>query len=488
MATTAVASIEDAADCGERADALIRGLLGRVMRQQRTVETALEYIRALSRDARANCWELALKAGHGRPYRLQALLGRCAWSWQEVRELLPGLAQQVLRDDPDDLIGPGLAFDETADLRKGKSTACVSPQHAGVTGKVENCVTWVFAALVTALGQSWVDFDVYMPDCWARDPARRRKAGIPEQLAFATKPQLAIAQVKRLMAAGLRVTWAAADEVYGRCGEFRETLRALSLAYVVIIPCDYRITLASGAVIRAEEAVRDAVFEERSCGNGTKGPRYGGWALIGTAGPREFLLIRRFPDRDRNQYAFYLCWAPEGLPATLTYFITIAGRRWLVEITFKTGKDALGWDQCQARTWHAINRHTALTALAQLRTAAIQAALTGTAVLPPAPAAPLPACEPVAGEPPADGPDLQFWTGTAPLPDHGGQPCPPHIAPIALSAAETGRIEKLARDWKTGLISRARLAFQLRWSAWRRRHQARARWHHYAARLAPAVT
>ena len=177
-----------------------------------------------------------------------------------------------------------------------------------------------------------------------------------------------------------------------------------------------------------------------------------------------------------------------GPPATLTYFITIAGRRWLVEITFKTGKDALGWDQCQARTWHAINRHTALTALAQLRTAAIQAALTGTAVLPPAPAAPLPACEPVAGEPPADGPDLQFWTGTAPLPDHGGQPCPPHIAPIALSAAETGRIEKLARDWKTGLISRARLAFQLRWSAWRRRHQARARWHHYAARLAPAVT
>jgi len=488
MATTAVASIEDAADCGERADALIRGLLGRVMRQQRTVETALEYIRALSRDARANCWELALKAGHGRPYRLQALLGRCAWSWQEVRELLPGLAQQVLRDDPDDLIGPGLAFDETADLRKGKSTACVSPQHAGVTGTVENCVTWVFAALVTALGQSWVDFDVYMPDCWARDPARRRKAGIPEQLAFATKPQLAIAQVKRLMAAGLRVTWAAADEVYGRCGEFREALRALSLAYVVIIPCDYRITLASGTVIRAEEAVRDAVFEERSCGNGTKGPRYGDWALIGTAGPREFLLIRRFPDRDRNQYAFYLCWAPEGRPATLTYFITIAGRRWPVEITFKTGKDALGWDQCQARTWHAINRHTALTALAQLRTAAIQAALTGTAVLPPAPAARPPACEPVADEPPADGADLQFWTGTAPLPDLGGRPCPPRIPPIELSAAETARIDRLARDWKAGLISRARLAFQLRWSAWRRRHQARARWHHYAARLTPAVT
>ena len=95
------------------------------------------------------------------------------------------------------------------------------------------------------------------------------------------------------MAAGLGVTWAAADEVYGRCGEFRAALRALSLAYVVIIPCDYRVTLAKDTVIRADEAINGAVFERRSCGNGTKGPRYGDWALTGR-GPREFLLIRRF--------------------------------------------------------------------------------------------------------------------------------------------------------------------------------------------------
>jgi SRSO17 transposase len=336
-----------------------------------------------------------------------------------------------------------------------------------VTGKVENCVTWVFAALVTALGQAWADFDVYMPDCWAADPQRRKTAGIPEQLTFATKPELAIAQVKRLMAAGLRVTWAAAGEVYGRSGEFRAALRALSLAYVVIIPCDYRITLATNTVIRADQAIPGAVFERRSCGNGTKGPRYGDWALTGTADPREFLLIRRFPDRDKNKYAFYLCWAPDGRPATITYFITIAGRRWPVEITFKTGKDALGWDQCQARTYHAICRHTALTALAQLRTAAIQAALAGADVLPAAPPAGRTAPA-AASEPAASTADLLFYTGTAPLPARGGQPCPPGIPPIGLSAAETARIERLARDWKAGILSLARLAFQLRWSAWRR--------------------
>jgi SRSO17 transposase len=478
-----MASIEDAAECGERADALVGGLLARIMRQRRSIAAAMDYIRALSRETRANCWELAQEAGHEGPHRMQALLSRYKWSWEQLRELLPGLAQEVLHDDPDDLTGPGLAFDETADLRKGTATACVSPQHAGVTGKVENCVTWVFAALVTAFGQAWIDFDVYMPECWAKDPQRRAEARIPGKLKFATKPELAAEQAKRLIKAGVRVMWAAADEVYGRSGEFRAALRALSLAYVVIIPCDYRVTLAKDKVIRADEAISEAVFELRSCGNGTKGPRYGGWALIATADPREFLLIRRLPDRDKNQYTFYLCWAPEGRPATMTYFITIAGRRWPVETTFRTGKDALGWDQSQARTWDAINRHTVLTALAQLRTTAIRAALNGAAVLPAAPAS-----QDTASGTTVNPADLQIYTGDAPLPSRGGQPCPPGIPPIGLSAAETARIERLARDRKAGLISTASLAFRLRWSAWRRRHQARARWHHYSTRLAALAT
>jgi len=176
-----------------------------------------------------HCWELAERAGHGLPYRMQGLLGRSRWRWEDLRELLPALVQDVLAGGPGGGIGPGLAIDETAGLRKGTATACVAPRHAGVTGKIENCVTWVFSALVTASG--------------------------------------------------------------------------------------------------------------------------------------EFLLIRRLPDRGKNQHTFYLCHAAEGRPATLTYFITIAGTRRPVETTFRTGKDAFAWDQSQARTWNAICRHTALTAL-----------------------------------------------------------------------------------------------------------------------------
>ena len=481
-----MASIEDAAGSGARADALVRAVLGPVMRQRRSVAVALDYVRALSRDTRANCWELAEASGHEGPHRMQALLRTYKWRWEKLRGALPALAAACLPDGPDDLIGPGIAIDETADLRKGTATACVAPQHAGVTGKVENCVTWVFAALVTAFGQAWCDFDVYMPDAWAKDPERREKAGIPDGLEFKTKPELAIAQVRRLAAAGLRFCWVAADEVYGRSREFRDACRALSLAYVVIIPCDYRVTIAKDKVIRADQAVGDAVFERRSCGNGTKGPRYGGWALLATADPREFLLIRRL-DREKNRYTFYLCWSPGGRPGTMTYFITIAGRRWPVEVTFKTAKDTLGWDQSQARTYAGICRHTALTALAQLRAAAVRAAMTGALALPDTPGTPARTAT-TAGQDTASTADLQIYTHGAPLPVTGGLPCPPGIPPIELSAAEAARIERLTRNYAAGLLTRARLAFHLRWSRWRRRHQARARWHHYSTRLQAIAT
>ena len=103
--------------------------------------------------------------------------------------------------------------------------------------------------------------------------------------------------------------------------------------------------------------------------------------MTATAISGQCLLIRRLISRP-DSCTFYLCWAPPGRPATMTCFITIAGRRWPAEESFKTGKDVLGWDQSQARTWDSVCRHTALAALAQLRAAAIRSALTGRITLP----------------------------------------------------------------------------------------------------------
>ena len=209
----------------------------------------------------------------------------------------------------------------------------------------------MFSAYVTARGQAWADFDVYMPDRWAGDLARRRDAGIPGDLVFATKPQLAMDQLERLLAAGLPARWAAFDEVYGRSEKLRKQAAKAGLAYVAIIPCDYQVTLPSGTVIRADEAVKDAAFERRSCGNGSKGPGYSDWAMTATGIEGQSLLIRRLISRP-GQYTFYLCWAPSGRPATMTYFITIAGRRWPVDTACpQTWTELTGAGGVACRRW-----------------------------------------------------------------------------------------------------------------------------------------
>ena len=104
-------------------------------------------------------------------------------------------------------------------------------------------MTSVFSAYVTASGHAWADFDVYIPRRWAHDLARRRAAGIPDCLEFKTKPELALAQMERLIAARLPARWAAFDEVYGRSEDLRKACAKAGLAYVAIIPCDYQVTL-----------------------------------------------------------------------------------------------------------------------------------------------------------------------------------------------------------------------------------------------------
>ena len=395
--------------------------------------------------------------------------------WKELRAQLPALVGGSPAEE--DLIGPGIAIDETAQLKGGDTTACVAPQHAGCTGQVENCVTTVFCAYVTARAGLGGLRRVHAGPL-GRDLPRRRDAGIPADLEFATKPQLAVRQLERLLAAGLPVQWVAFDEVYGRSEELRKKAAKAGLSYVAIIPCDYQVTLPSGTAIRADQAVKEAVFERRSCGNGSKGPRYSDWAMTATAIPGQYLLIRRLISRPDTAHL------PSVLGAAWPachhdLFITIAGRRWPVEETFKTGKDVLGWDQTQARRLNGICRHTALAALAQLRAAAIRNALTGRIPLPGAG----PAYRGHGGDGDISDAELLIPLGDAPVPARGGQPCPPGIAPIKLSIAETARLAGLARQYAAGLISRARLAFALRWSARRRRHQAIARWHHYSARL-----
>ena len=118
--TAAWASIDDVADCAARVDAQVRAVLGRVLAQRRSVEVAFGYLSALSPGVKANCWSVAEEAGHEGPHRMQALLRTYRWDWKDLRGELPGLAAAWLPCDPGDLIGPGIAVDETAQHKHGR--------------------------------------------------------------------------------------------------------------------------------------------------------------------------------------------------------------------------------------------------------------------------------------------------------------------------------------------------------------------------------
>ena len=149
-----------------------------------------------------------------------------------------------------------------------------------------------------------------------------------------------------------------------------------------------------------------------------------------------------------------------------------------------TSKDGFCWDQSQVTAWTAQNRHTLLTALAMIRIIFLRGFLARGIT----DGDPLP----VPGPAPADDAEgtasidagLRIHPGADTVPAVAGLPCPAGIPPVRLSDTETARIDALTRAYTGGLLSRDRLAFHFRWSHWRRRHQARARWSHYSARLA----
>jgi hypothetical protein len=179
------------------------------------------------------------------------------------------------------------------------------------------------------------------------------------------------------------------------------------------------------------------------------------------------VLIRRSLT-DPHDLAFFYCHAPAGRPVSLPVLVKAAGKRWPVEECVQQGKGQAGLDQHQVRTWQSFHRHTVLSMCAQ--------ALLAVAAARPAPPALQPPAASPAGQP-------QAWRDTGKLPVSAEDP-PPGDDPglVKVSVPEARRLLGLAATPMT----RATRDLGYAWSRWRRRHQARARWHHYHAQLKAA--
>lgn len=143
-------------------------------------------------DARQNGWQLAEAAGEAPPHGMQRLVASAAWDVDGVRDDLRAYVTNALGTHDGVLI-----VDETGFLKKGTKSAGVQRQYSGTAGRIENCQIGVFLAYATARGHAFVDRALYVPESWIRDRSRCREAGIPDAVAFQTKPQLAQTMLAR---------------------------------------------------------------------------------------------------------------------------------------------------------------------------------------------------------------------------------------------------------------------------------------------------
>jgi hypothetical protein len=163
------------------------------------------------------------------------------------------------------------------------------------------------------------------------DPVKSLLMGLPLDLGFRTKGQLAIDIFTAAYADDIRFNFACGDEVYGNCTQLREFFEAAGQAYVLRVPSTFALTLAAGRRMTCAEAVKRLVkdkrrWEVRSAGKGSKGERWYAWAWIATASPRHHLLVRRH--LKTGELAFHYCYVPEGQLLTKTRLIRAAGQRW----------------------------------------------------------------------------------------------------------------------------------------------------------------
>ncbi len=338
---------------------------------------ALGYLQAVLSDVpRKNGWQIAEQARETHPYGMQRLLATAVWDQDAMRDEVRRLVTESLLpyDGPqeDEAPFPVLVLDESGFPKRGRHSAGVGPQYCGLTGRVENCQVGVFLSYVTARGHALIDRELYLPEDWCAEPARREAAHIPEALRFQTKPELGCQMLARATAAGLPISWVVADTVYGHSVELRLFLEEHGYAYALAVPCtevvcvQSRTGLLLGDVATiAQQALHAKDWQRFSQSLGTKGERLFDWARLslvqgGSVDGRHWLMIRRCLD-DPHELAYYLVWAPPETPLPL--MVAAIGARWHIEEDLQASK-ALGLDHYEVRSYLGWYRHLTLVLLA----------------------------------------------------------------------------------------------------------------------------
>jgi SRSO17 transposase len=293
-----------------------------------------------------------------------------------------------------------LVIDDTALPKKGTYSVGVGPQYAGALGKKANCQSLVSLTLAKAEVPIPIVLRLFLPDTWIKDPGRLQRAGVPEPFwTERSKPEIALAELQRVMQAGVSFGAVLADAGYGISASFRHALSALELLWAVGTVRIQKVYLADVQLvpstttrgrprktlipdqesIAAEAMLAKACWRRIAWRRGTKGPlqaRFAAMRVRVADGPAVQLrghAAQHLPGdevwlvgerRSSGERKYYLSNLPPDTP--LKQLASLIKARWVCEQAHQQLKEELGLDHFEGRSWRRLHRHALLTLIAYL--------------------------------------------------------------------------------------------------------------------------
>lgn len=353
-----------------------------------------------------SCEPIALAAGIA-PRNLQEFLAHYKWDQNRARNRL----HQLVRDQHGGRHTIALV-DETSDVKKGDKTPGVQRQYCGTVGKTENCIVTVHLGYAQGDFHCLLDGDLFVPQSWAEDRDRCRAAGIPDEIGYRPKWQIALDLLGRAKGNGLSFDWLVCDEGYGGKPPFLRALNARGQIFVAEVPCSFRgwarrpkvthrpfsrqggrrktprIVSGSPAPVEVQQMLRycpklrDQPWVRYRVKNGDKGPEV--WevkhtriTLKGEDGLPEMdlhLVVARNA-LNPEEIKYFISNAPAD--TAVGTLLLVAFSRWRVERCFEDQKQEVGLDQWEGRRWLGLQRHLILTCISYLFLARVREQLRG---------------------------------------------------------------------------------------------------------------
>ena len=304
--------------------------------------------------------------------QLHHFIGVSEWDDRAVRMLAARHAIEAMRaqgEAPDAWI-----IDDTGFLKQGKHSVGVQRQYTGSAGKVTNCQVGVSLSLANGSAHVPIDFELYLPESWANDPARRKEGHIPDEVTFKTKPELALEMIERATRENLPGTIVLADADYGKDPQFRATVRMHGFDYALGIHSTTNVWCVDRAGRRRGDALTASALAARlgpasgrrvTWREGTSRKLSGRFTFrrvkvaqddgLGPATrPVEWLIIE-WPTDLTGERKFYLA----TLPASMSkrQLVRFLKERWRTERVYQELKTELGLDHFEGRRFRGWHHH-----------------------------------------------------------------------------------------------------------------------------------